>query len=172
MSYFTGFLRYSLCCCSVPLWNHSRRGPIINAGIFTDRPRGLSFLFVTGFQVNEVLLGLRIRTKGLERILESYLAIRPRYCGWPEQYHDIIAVWTDSPCELTELTVWNCESTFCVKWLCAVWTDCEKSLCEVLSLYSRDNTAVLILVIDQKHLSHITICQRDELSKSVQETRE
>ena len=30
------------------------------------------------FQVNEVLMRLRIRSKGLERILESYLAIRPK----------------------------------------------------------------------------------------------
>ena len=31
--------------------------------------------------MNEVLLALRTRSKGLEKILESYLAIRPRYCG-------------------------------------------------------------------------------------------
>lgn len=48
-------------------------------------------LSVLSLQVNEVLMGLRVRSKGLERILESYLAIRPRHAWF------VLDPWLLSP---------------------------------------------------------------------------
>ena len=43
---------------------------------------------ISGAQVNEVILDLRARSKGLERILESYLSIQPRHVSWNANWNN------------------------------------------------------------------------------------